>query len=330
MTASPNPCHMGTFVAPNAICIIGTVAEHRERHNPENSDHESDGSRESDGNSVLNQSGGMIVAEERREPSTERRAREGADDTQEQSGNPLLRRRADGCAREPAHHDPGTELRWHLTARRRGKLVTHQLASCMSQMSVSSMSITESSLSPQHRLHWLAEQTLQWSGLPVVNIRPTAFMEAFFDRLSANSVQMNDDLALPLGNARTSPIAAVDVAKAIAAILDDPAPHVGKIYELTGPESADIEHYARAFSEALGRTIRYRDVPVQAWADKLRKLGVPEHLVSHLAVLAEWHRLGRFDRMTDDFVRLTGEQPMALVEFVKRNVAKFTKPETVG
>ena len=28
-------------------------------------------------------------------------------------------------------------------------------------------------------------------------------------------------------------------------ILDDPAPHIGQIYDLTGPESADLNHYAR-------------------------------------------------------------------------------------
>src|SRR6187401_1487696 len=43
----------------------------------------------------------------------------------------------------------------------------------MSQMTVSQMSITETTASPQHKLHWLAEQTLNWSGLPVVHVRPT-------------------------------------------------------------------------------------------------------------------------------------------------------------
>ena len=38
----------------------------------------------------------------------------------------------------------------------------------MSQMTVTQMSITESTDSPQHKLQWLAEQTLSWSGLPVV------------------------------------------------------------------------------------------------------------------------------------------------------------------
>jgi uncharacterized protein YbjT (DUF2867 family) len=50
----------------------------------------------------------------------------------------------------------------------------------MSQMTVTEMSITETTDSPQHKLHWLAEQVLQWSGLPVVTVRPTAFLESFF------------------------------------------------------------------------------------------------------------------------------------------------------
>jgi uncharacterized protein YbjT (DUF2867 family) len=31
-----------------------------------------------------------------------------------------------------------------------------------------------------HKLHWLAEQALSWSGLPVVTVRPTVFLEGFF------------------------------------------------------------------------------------------------------------------------------------------------------
>ena len=46
----------------------------------------------------------------------------------------------------------------------------------MSQMTVTQMSITETTDSPQHKLHWLAEQALSWSGLPVVTVRPTVFL----------------------------------------------------------------------------------------------------------------------------------------------------------
>jgi uncharacterized protein YbjT (DUF2867 family) len=196
----------------------------------------------------------------------------------------------------------------------------------MSQMTVTGMSITETTDSPQHKLHWLAEQALAWSGLPVVTVRPTAFMESFFLILAASGVREADELVLPLGNAsKSSPIAAVDVARVVTAILDDPAPHIGQIYNLTGPESVDQDHHARDFSEALGRTIRYRNVPVSAWSEKLRELGVAEHVAKHLAVLADLHGQGRFDRMTDDVFKLTGQKPMSMREFVKEHATEFTR-----
>ncbi|MBD1899453.1 MULTISPECIES: SDR family NAD(P)-dependent oxidoreductase [Cyanophyceae] len=194
----------------------------------------------------------------------------------------------------------------------------------MSQMTVTQMSITETTDSPQHKLHWLAEQALAWSGLPVVTVRPTVFLESFFLRLTAAGIRDSDELALPLGNGKTSPISAVDVARAVSVLLDDPASHIGQVYNLTGFESADLDHYARAFSEALGRTIRYRDVPLSGWVDMLRNFGVPTHLVNHVAVMAELHAQGRYDRLTDDLFKLTGKTPTSMYDFVKLHAAEFT------
>jgi uncharacterized protein YbjT (DUF2867 family) len=195
----------------------------------------------------------------------------------------------------------------------------------MSQMTVTQMSITETTDSPQHKLHWLAEQALAWSGLPVVTVRPTVFLEGFFRLLAAEGVRERDELAVPPGNGRTSPVSAVDVARAVAVILDDPAPHIGKVYNLTGPESADLTHYARVFSDVLGRTIRYRDVPVAAWTDALRTMNVPEHLIRHLSTMGALHAAGRYDRLTDDLFRLTGKTPTSMREFVERHAAEFTR-----
>ena len=193
----------------------------------------------------------------------------------------------------------------------------------MSQATVTQMSITETTDSPQHKLHWLAEQALSWSGLPVVTVRPTVFMEGFFLTLAVPGVRASDELALPLGAGKTSPISAVDVARAVATIIEDPAPHIGQIYDLTGPESADLDHYARAFSQALGRPIRYRDVPLAAWSESLRQMRFPEHVVRHLSTIAALTKQGRFDRMTDTLCKLTGEAPTNMHDFVKLHAVEF-------
>src|SRR5499433_3625380 len=107
----------------------------------------------------------------------------------------------------------------------------------MSQMTVSEMSIQNSTPSLQQRQHWLSEQTLAWSGLPVVTIRPTVFLEGFFLPLTAPSVRERNRIELPFGRGKTSPVSTADVARVIATVLADPGPHLGRIYELTGPQS---------------------------------------------------------------------------------------------
>ncbi len=193
----------------------------------------------------------------------------------------------------------------------------------MSQMTVSQMSVTATTASPQQKLHWLSEQALAWSRLPVVTVRPTMFLEGFFLLFAAPGVRGADELAMPMGAGKTSPISSLDVARVVAAILRDPAPHIGNVYNLTGPESADLHHYAAAFSDALGRSIRYRDVPLDAWSANLREAGIPPHVVSHVSTMATLTRDGRYDRMTDEVFALTGEKPVGMRAFVERHADAF-------
>jgi len=194
----------------------------------------------------------------------------------------------------------------------------------MSQMTVSQMSITESTESPQHKLQWLAEQALNWSGLPIVHIRPTLFLEGFLLLVTKDSVRQSNQIRLPFGEGKTSPVGVEDVARVIAEVLEKPQSHIGKIYHLTGPQSENMNFYAQEYSKALGRTITYQDIPVEPWRDALLAQGLPVHLVKHLATMADLHRAGRFDRMTGDVLMLTGQQPMSVQEFVRKNSAAFT------
>jgi len=194
----------------------------------------------------------------------------------------------------------------------------------MSQMTVSQMSITETTNSPQHKLHWLSEQALAWSGLPVITVRPTVFLEGFFLRFVAAGVRRSDELVLPMGAGKTSPISATDVARVVAALLTNPNPHIGQVYNLTGPESANLEHYAGEFSKALGRSIRYKDVPVDAWGKKLLEAGLPAHLVNHVSAMASLNAQGRYDRLTEDVLKITGTPAMSVREFVASHAATFT------
>jgi uncharacterized protein YbjT (DUF2867 family) len=197
----------------------------------------------------------------------------------------------------------------------------------ISQMTVSQMSVTETTDSPQQRLHWLCEQVLNWSRLPVVHVRPTVFLQhPFFSEWAAESIARHSTLWLPFGTGRTSPVDAEDVAEVIAAILADPAAHIGRTYELTGPRSQDMHGVAAEYSDALDRHIRYVDAPFDQWRDEeLGRRNLSGHLCEHLQTMARLHEANCYDRLTHNVETISGKPATSIRDFVVRNKALFER-----
>jgi uncharacterized protein YbjT (DUF2867 family) len=168
-----------------------------------------------------------------------------------------------------------------------------------------------------------SEQALAWSGLPVVTNRPTVFLEGFFLPLTGPSVRNRGRIELSFGRGKTSPVATADVARVVAAVLADPGPHLGRIYELTGPQSQNMHGVAREYSDALNREVTYSDIAPEDWERELKRVGLPEHVTRHLVTMAELNRAGRYDRMADGVERVTGRPAMSVREFVSLHADEF-------
>jgi NAD(P)H dehydrogenase (quinone) len=201
----------------------------------------------------------------------------------------------------------------------------------ISQMTVSQMSLTNMTDSDQQRQHWLGEQVLNWSGLPVVHVRPTVFLQSpFFLDWAAESIARDATIRLPFGSGRTSPVDAQDVAEVIATILANPTAHIGKVYELTGPRSQDIHAMAAEYSAALGRTITYVDVPLEQWRDQeLRGRNLPDHVFEHLLTMARLHAANRYDRLSHNVEAITGRHATSCREFVARHAELFRPTDSL-
>lgn len=197
----------------------------------------------------------------------------------------------------------------------------------ISQMTVSQMSLSNMTDSSQQRQHWLGEQALNWSGLPVVHVRATVFLEHFFfSAWAANSIAKDGTIRLPFGNARTSPIAVSDVAAVISKILAEPAGYIGKVYELTGPQSLDMKAIAAEYSAALGRPVNYVDIPFKNWVDEdLNPAGLPDHVRKHVYVMAQLHKDGRYDRSTNDVQKILGRPATSVQTYVAEHPELFAK-----
>ncbi|AGB21710.1 putative nucleoside-diphosphate sugar epimerase [Mycobacterium sp. JS623] len=195
----------------------------------------------------------------------------------------------------------------------------------MSQMTVSQMTLTGTGESNQHRLHWLAEHVLNWSGLPVIHVRPTTFLDnPLFTSLAKQAVHERGVLALPFGTGRTSPISADDVARVVVALLRHPDGRIGEVYELTGPEVLDINGLAEHYSRALNRPITAEDLVLDEWERRvLTPVGLPDHVNQHIATMARLHREGRYDRRTDDVEQITGQAAQTVEQYVASNPDLF-------
>jgi len=198
----------------------------------------------------------------------------------------------------------------------------------MSQMSVSQMSLANAGdFSDQQRLQWLSEQVLNWSGLPVVHIRPTVFLEnPLFTTLAARSLADTGTIRVPFGTGRTSPVGAADVARVAATVLQDPGGHIGRVYELTGPRSQDMNGVAEEFSRALGTHVPYVDIPLDAWSEQLVAARLEPHVREHLVSLARLHGQNRFDRLTRTVEEITGTPAQTVEDFVDQRRDLFPAP----
>jgi uncharacterized protein YbjT (DUF2867 family) len=195
----------------------------------------------------------------------------------------------------------------------------------MSQMTVSQMTLTSTEESHQQWLHWLSEEVMNWSGVPVVHIRPTVFLDnPLFTMLARRSVHDRGVLPLPFGAGRTSPISAVDVARVVVALLRDPADRIGDVYELTGPEVLDMDGLAEHYARALGRPVTAEDTPHDEWTRQyLRTTGLPDHVQQHISTMARLHREDRYNRATDDVETLTGEPAQTVEQYIATNPELF-------
>ena len=197
----------------------------------------------------------------------------------------------------------------------------------ISQMTVSQMDALSMSESHHQRMHWLSEQVLNWSGLPVVHVRPTLFLDnPLFTTVAARSIADSGTIRLPFGTGRTSPIVVDDIARVVATVLTDPGPHIGHALELTGPRSQDMNGVAEEYARALGRPVSYVDIPPEIWAKQvLAAARLGPYVEEHLATVARLHRENRYDRMTTTVEDITGRPAESVEEFVTRHLDLFAR-----
>jgi len=183
-------------------------------------------------------------------------------------------------------------------------------------VNMSQISARPDSKSQAARDHWVAERLLDRSGIPVTHLRPTFFAQNFLHPALLGAIAQRGVISFPFGDGRHAPIAAEDQARLIAAILADPGPHRDKTYSLQGPREMDHFEIAAALSAALGRTIHYQPVEIDAWREQAK---LPPFLVQHLCGVAPGYREGLFGGTDTIIEKVTGKAPMTFEDYLLLN-----------
>ena len=194
-------------------------------------------------------------------------------------------------------------------------------------VNMSQISARRDSKSDAARDHWISERVFDWSGVPVIHLRPTFFAQWLIYPRTLATIADHGGFRLPFAKGRHAPIAAEDQARLIAAILANPLSHSGKTYPLRGPDEMNYFEIASTISEVLGRPITYEPITIDEYRRELEQLSVPPFLVQHLCAVALDCQNGIFGGTDDIIEGVTGKQPMTVQAFVAAHKEAFSTKE---
>jgi uncharacterized protein YbjT (DUF2867 family) len=170
------------------------------------------------------------------------------------------------------------------------------------------------------RMHAEIEKRLEASGVAYTHLRAGEFMPSYFRQVP--SIVARGVMALPMADARIASVDIGDIAEVAIAVLTTSG-HEGKTYPLTGPESLTMADVAAKLSAAIGKPVRYVDVPPEDARQARLAAGMPPYLAEGLDELFAERRKGKESTVWPTIQDVFGWAPTSFDEFARLNAAIF-------
>lgn len=171
--------------------------------------------------------------------------------------------------------------------------------------------------------HYKIEKYIEKLNIPYAHIRPGFFMQNL-SGIHSLEIKEKDIIFVPAGNSKTSFIDAADIGLAIATVLVEPEKYKNTAHTITGSESLDYYKVAEILGRLTGRKIEYAKpgyLKYRSYYINKRKLD--KKYVNVTVALYFMTRMGTAERVTNEFLKLTGRYPRSFEEFVKLNISCF-------
>ena len=170
------------------------------------------------------------------------------------------------------------------------------------------------------RFHQPAEKALQASGLAWTLLRPCGFMSNAFGWVG--SIKSQGAFYFAAGDGKMALIDPHDIAAVAVAALTTPG-HEGKAYDITGPGAFTMAEQAQILAEAVGRDIKFVDIPADALRNTMLGYGMSAPEAEALVEMGNAIRAGYAGALTTVVQEVTGKAPRRFEDWAKQNAGAF-------
>src|SRR5580765_3124974 len=169
--------------------------------------------------------------------------------------------------------------------------------------------------------HRKVEEKLKSTRLGWTILRPNSFHQnvvAFF----APTIRTQGVFYSSMKDSRNSFIDVRDIAAVAAKVLAGGA-HLGKIYELNGPEALNYTELAEKISKLAGHEVNYVDIPLEAQRKAMMDQQTPEWLVTALLQLQDYYLSGKGGEVDGVVQGLLGRPAIRIEQFLAEVAGEF-------
>lgn len=161
------------------------------------------------------------------------------------------------------------------------------------------------------RDHFATEERIKASGMDYTFLRDNFYLD-FLPLLAGEDGIIRG----PAGDGIMAAVARADVARSAVTVLRDPALHVGRTYNLTGPEDISLAAAADLLTAGTGRSITFhRETLEEAYASRA-SYGAPPWQVDAWVSTYTAIAAGELAGPTSAVHELTGREPLGLAQFL--------------
>lgn len=184
------------------------------------------------------------------------------------------------------------------------------------------------------RHHWQTEEHIKASGVGYTFLRDSLYADVLPYFVGADGV-----IRGPAGNGRGSFVTREDIADAAVTVLlgqadedshDGDNTHLGRTYDLSGPQSLSFTEVAEILTTQSGREVRYHAETVEEAYASRAQYGAPAWMVDGWVSTYTAAAAGELDLVTHDVEQLTGHPATSFAEFLRTDPAALEHVRSLG